>query len=167
MPLRSRKIAVILVWSLAAAVSIAAARYFLDAPFFLRPSQAPWLPQGPEAEAAANVAPYLFEQNRWLIRSHIACGIAAMTLGLFQFVASLRSARPAVHRFLGFGYVVAVLLGGASGFLLSFYILDAVPQWMRTDVYGAVAGFASLSIAWPLVTSIAFVRARQRRYDSH
>ena len=167
MPSRSRKIGVILVWSLGLAVSIAAARYFLDAPLFLRPSHAPWLPQGAEAEAAANVAPYLFEQHRWLIRSHIACGIVAMTLGLFQFIASLRSTRPAVHRFLGLGYVSAVLLGSASGLPLSFFILDAVPQWMRADVYGAVAGFASLSIAWPLVTSIAFVRARQRRYDSH
>lgn len=162
-----RMLGTILVWSFGLIVSAAAARYFLESPPFLRPPQLPWLPQGPEADAAANVAPYLFENHRWLFRLHIACGIAAMTLGLFQFIAALRRARPAIHRFLGLGYVTATLLGGVTGFPLSVYILEAVPEWMRAATYPATAGFASLSIVWPWVTMVAFIRARQRRYASH
>jgi hypothetical protein len=164
---RARRLSTILLWSLGLAVAIAAARYFLDPPPFLRPPRFTWMPQGPEADVAANVAAYLFENHRWLFRLHIGCGIAAMCLGLFQFIASLRHARPAVHRFLGLGYVMAVIVGGMSGLPLSFYLLDAVPDWMRSDVYLASAGFATLAVVWPAVTTMAFVRARQRRYDSH
>ena len=123
-----RRIGTILVWSFGLIVSAAAARYFFESPLFLRPPHLPWLPQGPEADAAANVAPYLFENHRWLFRLHIACGIAAMTLGLFQFIAALRRARPAIHRSLGIGYVTAALLGVVTGFPLSFSILEAVPD---------------------------------------
>lgn len=164
---QSRKASTILVWSLGLLVSIAAARYFLDPPPFLRPPRVDWLPQGAYADAAANVAPYLFENHLWLFRTHIACGIVAMVIGLFQFVAALRQARPAIHRLLGIGYVAAVILGSVTGLPLSFYILDALPEAMRSDVYVTVAGFATLSIAWPFVTLMAFVRARQRRYESH
>jgi hypothetical protein len=164
---RSDRVTTIVIWSLALVVSVAAARYFLNPPPLLRPPDLPWLPRGIEADAAANVAPHLFENHKLLFRLHIACGIAAITLGLFQFIAALRRARPAVHRCLGLAYVTAVLIGGVSGFPLSFYITDAVPASMRPSVYPAVAGFASLAVAWTTVTAIAFVRARQRNYDSH
>src|SRR5688572_19783770 len=104
---KSRRVTTILVWSLGLAVVIGAARYFFSSPPMLRPPQFSWLPQGPEAEAAANLATYMFENHRWLFRLHIGCGIAAMILGLLQFIASLRRARPAVHRLCGLGYVAA------------------------------------------------------------
>ena len=167
MPHNLRRTATLLGWSLGLVVSLAAARYFLESPPLLRQPELSFLPHGAEADAAANVAPYLFENHRSLFRLHIACGIAALTLGLFQFMARLRNARPQVHRLLGFSYVTAVMVGSATGFPLSFYIADAVPAWMRADVYAAVAGFASLAIAWASVTLMAFIRARQRRYDSH
>ena len=162
-----RKQATILIWALGLGVSIAAARYFLDEPPLLKPPQLEWLPRGEEADAAANVAPHLFEHHRTLFRVHIACGIAAMIIGLLQFITALRTHRPAVHRTLGTGYVAAVLLGAVTGFPLSFHILDAVPPGMRRVVWPAVGGFASLAIAWASVTAAAWVQARRHRYDSH
>ncbi len=162
-----RSAATVVVWSLAFVVAILAARYFLDPPPLLRPPVPAAIPKGPTTDAALNVAPHLYANHRELLLAHIACGIAAITLGLFQFVASLRKARPTVHRAIGSVYCAAAGVGGATGLPLSFFIIDAGADSMRPLFYPVIFGFASLSVAWPAVTAMAFLRARQRRFDEH
>lgn len=157
----------VVVWSLALVMAVFAARYFLDPPPLLTIPVPDAIPKGPELDAAMNVGPHLYAHHRALLLTHIACGIAAIVLGLFQFAASLRHARPGVHRTIGSVYCTAVWIGGAAGLPLSFFILDAGAESVRAQFYPVILGFASLSIAWPLVTAMAFLRAKQRRFDGH
>lgn len=159
-----------LVWVLALAVGLLSARYFLAPPPLLIPPKSllpAVLQHGAAADAVVSFAPYLYsEYPVWLVL-HVGCGIMALTLGLFQFVGSLRSAYPARHRALGRFYLGAVLVGGITGFPLSFLALGAAQDIVRTSFYPGAAGFASLSVAWVFVSAVAFSRARRRRFDEH
>lgn len=157
----------IVLWVLAFLVAILSARYFLDPPIGLRQPAPSWVPDSPVKDAAENIAPYLFENHRALFLTHIACGILAITLGLFQFLAPLRSARPAVHRLLGSVYVGAVIIGGATGLPLSLFLADAGSDSIRPQFFPLVVGFGSLSVAWIYVTTVAFLNARRRRLEQH
>lgn len=78
--------------------------------------------------------------------AHVLGGAIALGLMPFQFQAGLRARRPIVHRSIGRVYVLAVAIGGVSGLVLSPYSqVNAV----------AAAGFALLSIAWLVTTSLA------------
>lgn len=156
-----------MMWVLAFVTAVAAARYFLDPPLLLRPPLPSFVVQDVVTDAAGNVAPHLYTHHRTLFLTHVACGIVAILAGLFQFMATLRARRPALHRRLGMLYGAAVALGVATGLPLSFLIVDAGPIAVRAQFYPVVIGFASLSVAWPAVTAVAFVRARQRRFDDH
>jgi uncharacterized membrane protein len=156
-------------WVLAFAVAIASLRYFLIPPVWLNP---PVLDQvslltSAEAEAARSAAPYLYANHRILLLSHITGGIVAITLGLFQFARSLRESRPRLHRALGMTYVLAVVGASMVGFPLSFYSIGGAPEAMKPRFYPVVVGFASLSLAWLAITAMAYIRARQHRYDEH
>lgn len=156
----------ITVWALALILVVFSARYFLVPPPLLR-MPVDYLPASPFAEAAQGIAPYLYAEHRALLLTHIACGIIAMVIGLFQFAASLRARRPAGHRISGRVYVAAVIFGGMLGLPLSFAMLEAIPVLLRPSAYPLVGGFVVLSITWPSVTAMAFYRARQRRWADH
>ena len=155
-----------LVWALALILVIFSARYFLVPPPLLT-MPIDYLPDSPFAQAAQGIAPYLYEHHRWLLLPHIACGMVAILLGLFQFVRTLRTRRPAVHRLFGRVYVGVVMLGGLTGLPLSFALLDAIPIALQPSAYPLVGGFVVLSVTWPSVTAMGFYRARQRRFDDH
>ena len=174
----SRKLAsaaIAVIWLLAAAVALAGARYFLNpVPLLLR-AQALALARHPE----------------WLLL-HIACGVAAIVAGPFQFVASLRASHPAVHRATGYVYLTAVLLGGCAGLRLSpdtaQFVAEALSDSTAFELIGmaptalgyapnttydpsqfplVVPAFAALSIAWIVTSAAALARARQRRFADH
>lgn len=174
----SRKLAsaaIAIMWLLAIAVALAAARYFLNpVPLLLR-AQALALARHPE----------------WLLL-HIACGVAALVTGPFQFVASLRASHPAVHRATGYMYLAAVLLGGCASLRLSpdtaqfaadglndntaFELIGMAPTALGiapNTTYDAsqfllvVLAFAAMAIAWIVTSAAAVVRARQRRFADH
>lgn len=166
-----------MMWFLALLVALVAARYFL--------SPVPWL---------YHMQVLALARHPFWIRLHIAGGILALTLGLFQFVGSLRAARPRLHRILGRVYVAAVLVGGAAGLRLSpdtpRFVADALNESKGFDLslvglspsvlgYGpsstyspsqfflVMLGFAALALAWLVTTAAALLRARQRRFDRH
>ncbi len=167
--------AVAVMWLLAAAVALSAARYFLKpVPLLLR------------TQSLA-----LARHPTWLLL-HIACGLAAIIAGPFQFVAALRASHPAVHRATGYIYLVAVLLGGCAGLRLSadtaqfaadglndntaFELIGMAPTTMGlapnttyhpSQLFLVVPAFAVLSITWIMTSTAALVRARQRRFADH
>jgi len=166
MPRPFRLLGITALWLLALVVAVFSARYFLDPPPLLVPPVGALLP-GPGTDTVTGVAPYLYSHHRLVFLLHIASGITALTVGLFQFVGSLRDARPALHRALGRVYLGAALVGGATGLPLSFLLLGAIPVSMRPQFYPIVASFVSLSLLWPLFTLLALSRARWRRFAEH
>jgi hypothetical protein len=156
--------------ALALVLVIFAARYFLVPPLWLRPPLPPAvraLLQGPAADAARELAPNLYARHRGWLLAHIAGGSIAMMLGLVQFIASVRSARPAVHRALGTIYLGAVMLASVAGFRIALAMPAAVPADVRSRFMPVTIAFLALSVVWLTVTIAAYRRARQRRFDEH
>jgi hypothetical protein len=154
-------------YALVALVCLGAARYFWNPPPLLRPPMPSFVARDPASSVGSNIAPYLYENHRPLFLIHIACGIGALATGVFQFVASIRRARPATHRRLGTIYTSAVLIGATTGFPLSFLMLGASTAATRRDFLPVVGSFAVLAIVWASATIIAWRRARERRLDEH
>jgi len=129
-----------------------------------------------------------------LILLHIACGIVAITVGLFQFVSSLRDANPRVHRAMGYLYLSAVFLAGCAGLWLSpdtpvfaahglidltsmdlsklglgpsFLGYGASSSLLPNQLFLVMVGFGTLALVWLLTAALAFARVRQRRFDEH
>jgi len=169
--------ALALVWFLALVAALMSARYFLMPPRLLLPN-----------EILA-----LSRHHTWLL-VHIASGIVAITVGLFQFVGRLRDAHPKLHRSMGYVCLSAVFLGGfaalglssdtpvfAAGGLtdlttinLSFLGLSpaflgytASSKFSANQFFLVRAGFTALAIAWLMTGALALARARQRRFNEH
>jgi len=156
-------------WALAGVTAASSLRYFVPSPALLLKVQL--------ATLARN--------GVWL-QLHVACGIAAIVTGVFQFLPSLRAARPRLHRACGYGYLVAVLAGAIAGLRLApdtprfaaegasdptaFALLGGPAV---SVVYGAQdfaivePGFVLLALSWLITSAMAFLRARQRRFESH
>jgi hypothetical protein len=164
-------------WFLALAAALTSARYFLVPPRLLLPTEV-----------------LALSRHHLLILLHIACGTAAITVGLFQFVSSLRDGYPRVHRAMGYLYLSAVFLAGCAGLWLSpdtpVFAADGLSDLAAIDLstlglspsflgYSASArfspnqfflvmvGFGTLALVWLLTSALAFARARQRRFDEH
>lgn len=92
------------------------------------------------------------------IWSHVLGGVLALGLGPFQFLVGLRTKYPVVHRWLGRGYLLGVLLGGVAGLYMATYAYT-----------GAVAGlgFATLALIWLITGFMAYVRIRQGDVQAH
>lgn len=89
---------------------------------------------------------------------HVVAAPVALATGAAQFLPRLRSRRPAIHRWTGRTYGVAVLLGGIGGL------------WMALDSFDrpvAALGFGTLAILWLLFTARGVAAARARRFDAH
>src|SRR4051812_41955299 len=97
---KARPLALAAVWTFGLLLSVFAARYFLVPVPLLRPPLPPEVLADPTMRAVGEIAPYLYAEHRGLLLGHIAVGIVALSIGLFQFVGRLRPSRP-VHRLLG------------------------------------------------------------------
>jgi hypothetical protein len=154
-------------WSLALLVCAYAARYFLSPPPLLRPELTPEMAREPVARAIAGLAEHLYSHHRALLLTHAGAGIAAMGGGLLQFVPAIRRSRPRLHRGVGLAYLAGVLVGGVTGVPLAFLFLGGVPEELRRVFYPSAGAFLTLSLSWLALSAMAFVRARQRRFDDH
>ncbi len=127
---------------LAVGVSLYAVNYFL----------APT--PGPEA---TGVHAQLRDRPIWFFM-HAGGGAVALFLAPWQFIARLRNRFPLVHRIIGRLYVIAILIGGAGGFILA-----------RNSDAGSVAqmGFTLLAIAWLSTTGLALYHAMRRNILEH
>lgn len=177
--MRSRldSVAITAMWFLAFVAAFTSARYFLRPPVLLLPT-----------EICA-----LSRHHTWIL-VHIAGGIVAITVGLFQFVRSLRDARPRLHRRMGYLYLSAVLLAGCAALGLSsdtpVFAADGLTDLTSIDLsflglspsflgYSRVSkfspnqfwlvrvGFTTLAVVWLLTGVLAFTRARQGRFEEH
>lgn len=101
---------------------------------------------------------YHIEQRTLAFILHITAAPIALIIGGIQFISSLRSRHPTIHRILGRIYVFAVLIGGISGLLLAY-----------GNENGDLArlGFGLLSIAWLISTAFALHHAIARRISEH
>jgi Predicted membrane protein (DUF2306) len=164
-------------WFLAFAAALTSARYFLVPPRFLLPSEI-----------------LALSRHHMLILLHTAGGIVAITVGLFQFVSSLRDVYPRVHRAMGYLYLSAVFLAGCAGLWLSpdtpvfaahgltdltaidlsrlglgpsFLGYSTSSRFSPNQFFLVMVGFGTLALVWLLTAALAFARARQRRFDEH
>lgn len=89
---------------------------------------------------------------------HAVSASLALMLGPLQFVASLRSRFPAVHRWTGRGYALAIAVAW----------LSSLPMAVHT-MTGAVAaiGFFALGLVWVVTTGMGVACALQRRFAEH
>lgn len=89
---------------------------------------------------------------------HVAGGVVALTLGPWQFVSRLRTRRPAVHRFIGRIYLVAVLTAGVGGLMLA-----------PTTYTGPIAavGLGVLAVLLLSTSVAAYVTIRRRQVAQH
>src|SRR5690349_9508258 len=70
---------------------------------------------------------------------HIVSAGSALLIGGFQFSRRLRSAAPRAHRWIGRGYAVAVLIGGATGLIMAFF---------SSAAFIGLFGFGTLALLW-------------------
>jgi len=107
----------------------------------------------PDPEMLAHIA----NQNLAFVL-HVSASPIALIAGLFQFVPKLRARRPGLHRWTGRIYALSVLIGGLSGLMLAFGMLDRP---------SAAAGFGLLSVLWVGVTVHAVRLAMNGQTQAH
>lgn len=157
-----------IVWALALIMALVAGRYFYLSPQTvndLEDKANAALGEAFHVQAPPPIHP--FDHHPILLSIHVACGTAAIVLGLFQFLPGLRNNRPELHRRIGYFYIGAVAIGSVVGFPLSFLFFDPWPQELRARFLPVIVGFATLSVTWTIVTGIAFNHARSRRFEKH
>ena len=164
-------------WFLALVAAVTSARYFLVPPRLLLPN-----------ESLA-----LSRHHMWTLL-HIAGGTVALTVGLFQFVGSLRDAYPGAHRATGYLYLSAVFLAGCTGLGLSpdtpvfaadglidltfmdlsklglspsFLGYNSSSRFSPNQFFLVMVGFGTLALVWLLTAALALARARQQRFNEH
>ncbi len=94
----------------------------------------------------------------WGLRVHIAASGVAMTLGAFQFSKPLRANAPTVHRWMGWVYITACVVGGLAGGTIAF---------SSTAGPIAGAGFFFLALFWVPFTLLAMFAAMRRDFVAH
>ena len=92
------------------------------------------------------------------IETHIAASGVAMLLGAFQFSKTLRRKAPTVHRWMGYGYVIACTVGGLAGGSIAL-----------GSTAGPIAGwgFLMLAICWVPFTLLALASAMRKDFVAH
>ena len=161
------QIGIAALWVLAVVTAIFAARYFVFSSATLEQIEDASARLTGKWAVAPIPALHPFSHQPALLLLHVSGGIVTLVFGLFQFLPKLRQTRPQVHRSMGTIYAAATVIAGLSGFPLSFLFYTVTDQSIRGRLIPAAAGFAALSLVWPCLTAIAFVRARQRRFSEH
>ncbi len=97
------------------------------------------------------------EEKRLAFLLHISLAPVALAIGVVQFFPDIRR-RKALHRWLGRGYGLAILISGVAGLFVAANAAGGL---------SAQLGFGLLAIAWLLVTAIAIRHAIARRFGQH
>lgn len=108
-------------------------------------------------ESMAYMAHHL-ETGRILFYAHIALAPVALACLPLQLSPGLRRNMPAVHRWVGRIYVLAIFLSGIAGFRVAFNTA-AGPL--------AAGGFAVLAVIWVGVTAAGLVYGIRRNFPQH
>lgn len=111
----------------------------------------------PMAEAFPGMLGHLAERQT-AFYGHVVASPIALAAGALQFWPRLRARRPALHRWTGRIYAVAILIGGVSGMALAFRAEGGpIAGW----------GFGVLSVLWLVFTAQAVRLAMAGRYAEH
>ena len=90
---------------------------------------------------------------------HVFSSMFALLAGFTQFSKRLLKKKPALHRALGYVYVIDVLLiTGPAGLLMSFYANGGMPSRIA---------FVLLSVLWISFTTLALYKAVKRDFRAH
>lgn len=89
---------------------------------------------------------------------HAVSASLALMLGPLQLVTAWRTRFPALHRWVGRAYVVAIAVGWLSSLPLALHAMTGPV---------AVAGFLALGVAWVVATGMGLTRALKRRFADH
>ena len=89
---------------------------------------------------------------------HAFAGGIALIIGPFQFLDGFRKRRPVVHRWIGRLYLVSILLGGLSAFIIA--------PGMISGLVGEV-GLMSLAVLWLWTGWNAYSSIRKGDVKSH
>ena len=100
----------------------------------------------------------LWQLAPWAVAAHLLGGALALVLGPWQLNGRLRARAIGVHRWLGRGYVVAVVVGSLGALVLA----PMSQEGLVTHV-----GFDLLAVLWLLATVQAYRSIRARDLESH
>lgn len=89
---------------------------------------------------------------------HIFSGGTALILGPFQFITKFRDRRPTLHRWMGRIYLISILLGGLSAFLIA--------PGMISGLVGEF-GLITLALLWLWTGFMAYTNIRAGNVESH
>lgn len=89
---------------------------------------------------------------------HISLAPVALVLGAYQMFRRQNGSRGAVHRWLGRGYGLAILISGIAGLIIAIGAEGGMV---------AAAGFGLLSILWVTSTALAIRYAMARNIAAH
>lgn len=97
-------------------------------------------------------------ERRPVFLAHVFAASVALLLGGFQFFPSFRRRALVVHRWVGRIYILAILVGGVSGLMISIQAVG-----------GPVAafGFSFLAISWLGSTTMALWHVRNGNIPAH
>jgi uncharacterized membrane protein len=110
-----------------------------------------WLGVGPEIRSVIERVPFQ-------ALTHMIAAPIALLVGPFQFLATVRARKPAVHRWLGRIYVAACLIAAVSA-------LATAPFASGGPIAGL--GFGILAAAWIAATVGAWNAATKRNFTLH
>ena len=88
---------------------------------------------------------------------HILAGAVALLIGLWQLSSFLRGRYPRLHRWLGRGYVVFVLISASASLCLA----------PRLDIYGTAYLRILTAVLWSAFTILAVVAIRKSNVVAH
>ena len=94
----------------------------------------------------------------WAVVAHLAGALIALALGPWQLNARLRARAIHVHRWLGRGYVVSVVIGSVGALALAR---------LSQDGFVTHVGFGLLASLWLTATLLGYLRIRARDQVSH
>ncbi|HWA10969.1 MAG TPA: DUF2306 domain-containing protein [Opitutaceae bacterium] len=94
---------------------------------------------------------------KWFLAVHAVFGALALILGVFQFSNRLRARYLAQHRFLGYVYVLGVLVAAPL----------AVPVVMKIGTPSLIAATIMQSFGWLLTTLIGLYCIKQGNVQQH
>lgn len=92
-----------------------------------------------------------------LLLVHIFVSFFALLIGWLQFLPSLRTKRPNIHRLVGNFYLGFVAIGGISGLVVGMY----------TESYIRQMAFLTLVALWLFTGWKGYSTARSRQFDAH
>jgi uncharacterized membrane protein len=100
----------------------------------------------------------LFDRSPLAAMVHLVCSPVALLTGALQINRVIRTRYEMLHRWLGRLYVLAAVLGGASGLALAFgSFAGPVTHW----------GFGLMAVLWLVTTGWGFGAIRSGARDTH